>query len=64
MSECKHAGYLMRDGALVCAQCGTPSESPKWRANVFGAKAVEQGGTENKGRFWPSESKRQAGRQR
>lgn len=56
--ECKHPAYALIDGDLKCVGCGAPSPSPKWRENVFGRKVVEQSETENKGRFWPSESKR------
>lgn len=38
---CKHSGYLMKDGELVCSGCGEPSPSPLWRRNVFGAQSVE-----------------------
>lgn len=38
--ECKHQGYRMREGELVCDSCGAPSPSRKWRSNVFGAAAV------------------------
>lgn len=59
MGKCNnHQGYSMVDGNLVCATCGEPSPSPKWPENVYGRKAVEQAGTENKGRIWPSQSKR------
>lgn len=34
---CPHkAGYMMRDGNLVCYDCGEPSPSKGWRANVYG----------------------------
>lgn len=62
MSECQHPAYSLVGGVLVCASCAEPSPSSKWPQNVYGEKAVEQGNTENKGRFWPSESKRLAGR--
>lgn len=52
-----HAAYTLRDGQLVCATCGEPSPSKKWRQNVFG-KAVEKAETENKALSWPPESKR------
>lgn len=69
MEECKHSAYMLKDGNLVCASCGAPSPSERWRKNVFGhnapeAKAVDQTEVENKGRFWPSESKRGPGRPR
>lgn len=60
--HCEHSAYALVEGALVCSNCGAPSPSAKWSQNVYGEKAVEQGNTENKGRFWPSESKRLAGR--
>lgn len=33
---CRHLAYIPQGGVLVCASCGTPSASPKWRANMFG----------------------------
>jgi len=61
--ECLHnGGFKMEDGALVCTLCGEPSNSEKWRDNVYGTKtgdtlvgggtalrkAVAQGKTANK----------------
>lgn len=40
-SKCPHKGYLMKDGALVCAECGEPSPSETWRANVYGVQSAE-----------------------
>lgn len=37
-AKCLHKGFLIRDGELVCAECGEPSPSEKWRQNVYGAK--------------------------
>ncbi|MEK7765268.1 MAG: hypothetical protein AAB368_03425 [bacterium] len=39
--NCKHFGYLLKDGKLICADCGEPSPSEKWRDNVFGANAKQ-----------------------
>lgn len=58
MEACNHPAYALADGVLRCVSCGEPSPSANWPENVYGAKAVEQAETENKGRFWPSESKR------
>jgi hypothetical protein len=57
-ADCTHPAYSLVEGVLVCVSCGEPSASSNWPENVYGAKAVEQQTTENKGRFWPSESKR------
>jgi uncharacterized Zn finger protein (UPF0148 family) len=57
MSDCKHPGFLIKEGKLLCATCGEPSASVKWKQNVYG-KAVPQQETENKGLTWPPESKR------
>ena len=49
--SCLHSGgYKMLEGVLVCALCGEPSASTRWRNNVFGggAKAVARGETEDK----------------
>jgi hypothetical protein len=49
--SCQHdGGYKMLEGELVCVLCGEPSESKRWRNNVFGsgAKAVARGETEDK----------------
>jgi len=40
-NECPHKGFLMRDGALVCASCGAPSPSDAWKANVYGVQSAE-----------------------
>lgn len=40
-NKCEHKGYVMRDGDLVCKQCGEPSPSKKWRTNVYGIEAAE-----------------------
>lgn len=61
---CEHPAYAIVEGVLVCHNCGAPSPSEKWQGNVYGEKAVEQQNTENKGRFWPSESKRGKARMR
>jgi len=58
MTDCAHPAFNLVEGELLCISCGKPSPSSHWPSNVYGAKAVEQGETENKGRFWPSESKR------
>lgn len=57
-SDCNHPAYGLEEGQLLCVVCGAPSQSKKWRTNVFGEKAVEQGTTENKG-LSPPEAKRQ-----
>lgn len=41
--KCPHTGYLMKDGELVCAECGEPSPSEKWRTNVYGANTEARG---------------------
>lgn len=64
MEPCEHPAYALVEGVLSCVSCGEPSPSPKWPENVYGAKAIEQEATENKGRFWPSESKRGKARMR
>ena len=50
--DCKdHTRFQMLGGELMCIVCGGPSDSEKWRHNVFGAqgaKAVEKGKTGNK----------------
>jgi hypothetical protein len=48
LRNCKHGGYKMVAGQLVCASCGEPSPSKKWESNVFGRKATDQRRTENK----------------
>lgn len=64
MNDCTHPGYALREGQLVCVSCGEASPSPKWPEQVYGTKAVEEDEVENKGRFWPSESKRRKTRAR
>jgi hypothetical protein len=39
--NCKHAAYVLKDGALVCAACDAPSPSALWRANVYGANSPQ-----------------------
>ena len=56
-SDCNHPAYSLDGGELLCVVCGAPSQSPKWRTNVFGEKAVERQSTENKG-LRPPEPKR------
>lgn len=34
--NCKHSGYRMVDGKLVCAECGELSKSDRWHRNVYG----------------------------
>ncbi len=34
--QCKHRAYSLKDGQLVCQQCGEPSPSVRWKANVYG----------------------------
>lgn len=58
MGACNHPAYVLADGVLLCVSCGESSPSAKWPENVYGAKAVDQQETENKGRIWPPESKR------
>lgn len=40
-AACKHPGYLIVDGVLSCVECGQPSPSQKWRANVYGVNSKE-----------------------
>ena len=35
-ANCKHSGYHVVDGQLVCAEWGEPSKSDRWRRNVYG----------------------------
>lgn len=39
--HCKHPGYRMHDGQLVCANCGEPSQTERWQENVFGVNSPE-----------------------
>ena len=73
--KCEHkAGYYLKDGELRCVDCGEPSHSAKWRANVYGIKEAEsmekmdkqpvgnkmQPPPENKAQIWPPAQKRTA----
>ena len=61
MAESEHQcqAFSITDGVLVCSGCGKPSDSTKWKANIYG-KAVAAAEVENKGFISPPESKRQS----
>ena len=45
----QHDRFQMLGGELICIMCGEPSDSKKWKHNVFGgAKAAAQNKTANK----------------
>ena len=61
---CSHYGYLIKDGQLVCSQCGNPSPKAKVVDNIIVPLKADgepenkmEAQPEDKGVHWPTQTK-------